>query len=188
MRTKMIIIVGFSLLTAGTSAADEIVDGPSVNLPVSAGFSGASGFSPYTQRFLMHACPPNRYVTGVHNNKNWFLCATFTGATYTPDYDANTDEHEDPQGGVRFFEPGTPRVHSCPPGSVMSGFQGNKDLLLCVPSPFGNSGVRTHFLPGTTGTERATMHACPLGQVMAGINVDQNVLVCEGQTSGARTK
>ena len=182
LKTKMVIMVGFLLLTAGTSAADEIVDGPSVNAP---GYTGTSEVSFFTQRFLMHACPPNRYLTGVHSGKNWFLCATFPGASYN----ANTDEHEDPQGGGRHFELGKPEVHSCPPGSVMSGFSREKDLLLCVPSPFGNSGVRTRFFSGTTGsTERATMHACPTGQVMAGINVDMNVLDCEGQTSAARTK
>jgi hypothetical protein len=184
-----VLALGFWLLISETSA-NEILDGPSPpSGPGVSSFANPSGFAPYTQRRTMHACPPNRYMSGVHVANNWFLCANFAGTAYTPDYEANSDESIDPSAQNNGVPNIVSRAHACPTGLVMSGYHQNKDLLLCVPSPFGNNGVRTRdFNPESSagGTIRADMHACPSGQVMAGIDYNENILLCEAPSSAFR--
>jgi hypothetical protein len=177
------LVVGFSLLTAEVSLAQsgEIVDAGTIHTnALGEGVNNPSGFNPYTQRSDMHACPPNWYMSGVHINNNWFLCVSFIEdttsqrITYTPSYEANSDEQED----AHTQDMG---MHACPPGSVMSGYRDERDRLLCVPSPFGGSGVRTQ--DRNPGTQRARMHACPFASVMAGIHANLNDLLCEAGPS-----
>jgi len=171
------LLVGFSLLTAEVSLAQEIQDGP---------FEGHaeanSSDAHYTQRSAMHACPPNWYMSGVHIDNNTFLCVSFiedtTGQriTYTPSYEANSDEQVDNTQGEQ-------PMHVCPPGSVMSGYHHDKNLLLCVPSPFGGTGVRTQDRHPGTQRGAPLMHACPFASVMAGIHAGHNDLLCEAGPS-----
>jgi hypothetical protein len=178
---KSTLAVGFSLLTAEVSLAQEIIDAGTPHRSAASGpFSNPSNIDPFTQRSQMHACPPNWYMSGVHVGYNWFLCVSFTDTntgqaiTYTPGYEANSDEQVDSSRGANTLNMG---AHACPTGTVMSGYRHDEDNLLCVPSPFGSNSVRTR----ETGN-RASMLACEFGEVAAGINADRNFLVCERQT------
>ena len=122
------------LATTTAPAQDfEIVDGDSALDGVEC--TTASACTP-TQRHGGHACPPNRYVTGVFNTSTWgvFLCALLP-----PGYNPNSDEHPDNPPGTQFVDPPY-KMHACPRGSVMSGINPSANTLLCVPSPLDPGG------------------------------------------------
>ena len=171
--TKIIAVAGGLILTsaAGIAQQYETVDG---GTPVTT-----------TQRGGMHACPQNRYITGVEGEKIRLLCALMP-----PGYNPATDEHADGMPGTQPHQ--EQQMHACPKGSVMSGLNVNRNEFLCVPSPLDPTGTDPHVIrfrdePSTVvavpghagGTQRDVMHACPIGLPMAGIHVTNDWVLCE---------
>jgi hypothetical protein len=167
--TKAAIVVAILALSVTIALADETLDGPSDG-------AASTGGKQATVRQGMHACPEGRYVTGVQDAKNLFLCSTFPGASYV----AIINEHIEPFfGTIPHSEQG---MHACPKGSVMSGLHTSTNQLLCVPSPLdplGNDPSVVRVIDQPPGTKRSNMHTCPLGRPMAGIQVARMQVLCE---------
>lgn len=147
------IVLGAAFVT-WSAFAGEYVDPPQ------------SGMSPTIARG-MHACDEGHVMSGVDIGQNRFLCVS-------PHLGGNPDDAKRRVIDTSTqAEIGGTRMHVCPRGMVMKGYEHARNLLLCEPAGIDEASVR-----GDTDTTRFGMHACPAGRVMKGIHVDRNILAC----------